>query len=315
MPKQYLRKISLVVGSPGGQALDLSDLQFKFQVRRGDFQTPNSATIRVYNLSDQTVKKLQTKEFSQLVLQAGYEGNYGTIFNGTIKYKYKGHESAIDSYLDLVAADGDSAYNFAVINTSLAAGSKPEDHLSAISSAMETYGVTKDDTQPPLSTNTLPRGKVMYGMARDYARVLAQSNGSTWSIQDSKLQLILQTSYRPGDPIVLTSASGLIGFPEQTQNGIRIKTLLNPSIKIGTRVQIDNASVQLFHFDLSIPGQVTNTLVPKLDDDGMYKVLVSEHSGDTRGNPFYTDLVCIGVNASIPAGSPLIFKQAVAPYA
>jgi len=314
MTQQYLRQASLLVGSPGGQALDLSEMQFKFEVRRGDFQTPNSCMVRVYNLSDATVKQLQTKEFSQLILKAGYDGNFGLIFQGTIKYKYRGHESSIDSYLDLVAADGDSAYNFAVVRQSRSAGSTPSDHFGILSNAMEAYGVTQAQNQPPIGQNALPRGKVFYGMARDYMRVLANSNGCTWSIQDGKLQLILHTSYLPGAAIVLTSATGLIGFPEQTQNGIRVRTLLNPSIKIGSRIQIDNESVQRFNFNLSIPGQVSNFLVPSLSDDGFYKVLISEHEGDTRGNNWYTDLVCIGVNASIPPGSPLIFKAGVNPY-
>lgn len=314
MSKQYFRRVKLIVGSPGGPGLDLSDLQFKFNVRRGDIQTPNSATIRIYNLSETTVRTLQTKEFSQLILQVGYkDGNFGTIFNGSIKYKYTGNESNIDSYLDLVAADGDSAYNFAVVNTSLAAGSKPEDHLSVLATAMGTYDVALDPTQPTLRTNTLPRGKVMYGMARDYVRVLAQSNGCSWSIQDGKLQLILQTSYRPGDPIVLTSATGLIGFPEQTQNGIRVRALLNPSIKIGSRIQIDNASVQKFRFGLNIQAEVQQQqFLPKLSDDGMYKVLIAEHDGDTRGNIWYTDIICISINTAIPPA--LIPKQSVQPY-
>lgn len=316
MTTQYLRKVSLVVGQPGGPGLDLSDLQFRFRVNRGDIQTPNSLEVRVYNLSEATVKQLQTKEFTQVVFQGGYEDNFGVLFNGTIKYKYRGHETNIDSYLDIIAADGDSAYNFAVVNASLAAGSKPTDHLKIIAKAMQPQGVTLGSNQPPLNENALPRGKVFFGMAKDHLRNVANTNNATWSIQDNKLQLILKTSYQPGDAIVLNSATGLIGFPEQTQNGIRMRTLLNPSIKVGSRIQIDNESLNQFHLDVGLQAPIEQAMIDLMkSDDGFYKVLVSEHHGDTRGNAYYTDLTCIGVNASIPPGSPLIYKAAVAPYA
>ncbi|MGC8165472.1 hypothetical protein ACP3WT_28400, partial [Salmonella enterica] len=62
------------------------------------------------------------QEFTRIVLQAGYAGNYGIIFDGSVKQVRRGRENQTDTYLDITAADGDSAYNFAVVNTSLAAG-------------------------------------------------------------------------------------------------------------------------------------------------------------------------------------------------
>jgi hypothetical protein len=47
----------------------------------------------------------------------------------------------------------------------------------------------------------------------------------------------------PGEAVVLTSGTGLLGRPEQTEDSIEIVSLLNPLLKIGSRVQIDNASI------------------------------------------------------------------------
>lgn len=315
MGQQYGRIAKLVVGNPTGAGLDLSNLQFKFEINRGDIQTPNSCLIRVYNLSKKTINRLQAKEFTQVTLQCGYPNNVGTIFSGSIKYIYTGHESAVDSYIDIVGADGDSFYNFAVVNETRAAGVTPAGQIAVVNNASSPYGVTfnpNDQAFASVDQTPLPRGKTFFGMARDTLRNIAQNNGMTWSVQDGQGQFVLLTSYRPGAIVVLTAATGLVGFPEQTQNGIRMRCLLNPSIKIGSRVQIDNASVQQFHFDLSIPGPVQQALVPTLSDDGVYKVLIAEHTGDTRGNPWYSDLTCIGVNAAIPPS--LIPKQSVQPY-
>jgi hypothetical protein len=36
-------------------------------------------------------------------------------------------------------------------------------------------------------------------------------------------------------------------------------------------------------------------------DDGYYKIIVLEHEGDTRGNPWYSNIVCLAVDMSANA--------------
>lgn len=297
---QYLRQISLKIGN-NETALDLSNLRIRFSIRRGDLKTPNSADIRVYNVSDQTAQRAQ-KEFERIVLQAGYAGNYGVIFDGTIKQVRRGRESQTDTYLDITAADGDSAYNFAVMSASLAAGSTPDDHLQAALQAMASRGVTMGQGMT-LSGNKLPRGKVMFGMVRDHLDNLGKTQDMSWSFQDGQLTLIPNTAYLPGEAVVVTSATGMIGLPEQTQNGITVKMLLNPGVKVGRRLQIDNASIQRMRYGLSITDQPANLMAQstvKLDNDGFYRSIVVNHSGDSRGNEWYTDVICLAIDATIP---------------
>ncbi|MDH0638187.1 hypothetical protein N5D52_14665 [Pseudomonas sp. GD03860] len=297
---QYLRKISLKIGNDD-EAIDLSDLRIRFAVRRGTTSTPNTADIRVYNVSDATAKKSQLKEFGRVVLQAGYAGNYGVIFDGTIKQVRLGRESQTDTYLDITAADGDSAYNWSVINMSLAAGSTAQDHLEATVKVMEERGVTMGQT-PKLSASKLPRGKVMFGLTRDVLDNLGRTQDVSWSIQDGKMTLIPNTAYLPGDSIVVNYETGMVGLPEQTQNGVNVRMLLNPSVKIGRLLKIDNASIQRYRYDPNPleEAQVMRTKVQNdLSADGLYKVLIADSFGDTRGNEWYTDVICISVDATI----------------
>ncbi|MCS3839384.1 hypothetical protein HNR03_003995 [Pseudomonas sp. JAI111] len=299
---QYLRKISLKIGNDE-KALDLSDMRIRFAVRRGDFRTPNSADIRIYNLSENTVKWVQ-REFTRVVLQAGYAGSYGIIFDGTIKQARRGRESPTDTYLDLTAADGDSAYNFAVMNVTLAAGSTAKDHLEQVLQSMASRGITMGES-PALSTNKLPRGKVFYGMTRDFLDILGKTQDVSWSIQDGKLTLIPNNAYLPGEAVVITSATGMIGLPEQTQNGINVRTLLNPGIRIGKQLHIDNSSIQQYRFGLSVNAGTSNNFVAqqaKIADDGFYKAFVVDHYGDTRGNDWYTDTICLAIDSTVPLG-------------
>jgi hypothetical protein len=293
--QQYGRVCTLLVSNRKLDGLDLSQFRIKFSVKRSDTMTPNVADIRVYNLSDETVLKIQ-KEFTQVTLQAGYESNFGVIFQGNIKQVIAGRESATDTFIDIVAGDGDRAYNFAIVNTTIAKGSTQKDQVNAAVSAMTPKGVTAGHLGD-MPTSQLPRGKVMYGNARNYLRNVAQTDGSSWSIQDEKVNFVPKKSYLPGERIVLTSKTGMIGTPQQTNEGVNVKCLINPNIRIGGRIQIDNKSIARFKINLSVPNSPANIPAP-LTADGVYYVLVVEHSGDNRGVDWYSSLICLNIDVT-----------------
>lgn len=309
MTQQYLRQSSLIVGNDNGDGLDLSQLRFAFAIRRGDLQTPNSADIRVYNVSDQTADRIRQvipqPEFTRVVIQAGYEGNYGVIFDGQIKQVRRGRESQTDTYIDITAADGDRAYNYAITALSLTADKTgPKDQVSAIVADMARFGAGEGYV-PELPKTKCYRGKAIFGMSRDELRKLANSTGCSWSIQDGKVTMIPLTCYMPGEAVVINAQTGMVGLPEQTQDGIRVKTLLNPTLKIGQRVKLDNKSIQQYRYNLAVNQQAQNNTTAdyiKLNSDGEYYVMQAEHSGDTRGNPWYTDIICLAVDATIKPG-------------
>ncbi len=317
--EQYGRKINLLVEDltnlqaanvPVGSevlddAIDLSELRIKFSIKVSDTQTPNTADIRVYNLATETaqhIKSLENK--SRVILQAGYEANFGVIFQGNIKQVILGRESATDTFIDIIAGDGDRAYNFAVVNATIAKGSTQLDQVNAAVTAMTPKGVTAGHIGD-MPTNVLPRGKSMYGNARNYLRDVAQSTDKTWSIQNEKVTFIPLKSYLPGEAVVLTSGTGMIGTPQQTNTGVNIKCLLNPLIKIGGLVKIDNKSIQLQKLSIdqiaAAKGDVhaINNLIPRrLNEDGNYYVLTMELTGDTRGIDWYSSLICLSTDVS-----------------
>lgn len=299
MTQQYLRKASLIIGEDAGNAVDFSALQFTFDVRRGDIQTPNSARIRVFNVAPDTANRVRN-EFTRVVLQAGYEGNYGIIFDGTLIQARYGRENATDTYLDITAADGDKAYNFAVVSTTLAAGSTTQDHINVCTKEMAHYGVDSGYVAPVVG-KPLPRGKVMFGMARDFLRIAAKTTSSVWSIQDGKLNMYSETSYVPGAIPKITASSGLVGLPEQTRNGVSFRMLLNPSIKIGRIIELDNSAIQKFEYGLSMPEQRERDVIQqqnRLQGAGFYYVMLAEHLGDTRGKDWYTEVVCVAADGT-----------------
>lgn len=296
----YKRKCSLVVGGDG-KGLELGDLRVVFQTHHADYETPNHADIRVYNLSEETARQIE-KEFTQVVLQAGYESTFGLVFGGNVRQVRRGRESGTDTYLDILASDGDKAYNYAVVNSTLAAGSRPNDHVDVAQAAMAEHGVSKGYI-PDLGRQELPRGKVFYGMARKYMRDAAATTDTTWSTQNGAVQMVPIQGHLPGEAVKLTARTGLVGQPEQTDQGIKVRALLNPRFRVGGRIKLDNNSILLFKADLKV-GAFHDT--PRLDDDGLYRILAVDFTGDTRGGDWYADLTCVGIDDSAPMGSKLI---------
>lgn len=292
---QYKRNFSLLVSGTNLDGLDLSPLHCKFSVKRSSNMTPNCADIRVYNVDDETALKIK-QQYTQVVIQAGYDSNYGVIFKGNIKQIILGRESATDTFIDLVCGDGDLAYNYAIVKTAIRSTDQ-NSIFNQIAQPMYGLGLTLGTSQPAFLPGALPRGKTMWGSARDFMRTFAQQNDLTWSIQNEQISFIKQQGYEPGTSVILTSKTGMIGTPQQTNIGVNVVCLINPLISPGRTIKIDNASVAQLKIDLGNPKDPVN-LAPPLTADGVYYVLVIEQSGDNRGIDWYSKLICCTVNPS-----------------
>lgn len=309
MTQQYLRKVRLIVGgtqAPGVAAnpnagIDLSKLHIKFSVRNTTAQVLKRAEIRIYNLNQDTARKIQN-EFTRVELSAGYEDNIGLIFQGQIAQIRVGRENATDSYVDIFAQDGDAAYNFAVSNRSLAKGWTPDQLHASLLQDLEPYGITAG-YKPDFSTESASRGMACYGMTRDYLRDLAAQQGCEWSIEDGKINFVKLSSFLPGEAVVLNSATGMIGTPEMTLQGLTIRSLLNSRIKSGGQVKVDNASIASLKLNIAYAG---SDVAPGTDADGAYTSRVVQHVGDTRGLEWYTSMICVAVDGTAPAVGPTI---------
>ena len=308
--QQFGRKATLVVAG-GTAGLDLSDMHFTFEVKNSDSEGPNTCAIRLFNLSADTVREITGRtpvEYTKLVLQAGYESSFGVIFDGTIKQFRRGRVNATDTYLDILAAASDLEYNFGVCNTTLAAGATQQQIAEAITKEMKLLpGTIQPDSGLRVTGGALPRGKVLWGLGRAQLRNLAASMGSTWNIDNGKVNVTPLTGYLPGEAVVLSSTTGMVGIPEQTDQGIKVRCLLNPRIRIGGLVQIDQASVNKTFAQASaaLPvGQLSYDKYAGLVNladvtaDGFYRCYVAEFTGDTRGQEWYTDIIGLAVDIS-----------------
>lgn len=294
MSDMWTRAVELKIGDDDS-GMDLSSLRISFDVDKKDESTPNTAVISVYNVSRGTYNKV-AKEFTRVTLSAGYKDNHSLIFNGTIKQVVFRKENATDSVMVILAGDGDIAYNYSVTNTTLAAGSSQKDVIYAAMQGYNTNGVSSGFNGIK-DAPSLPRGKVMFGASRDFLQNASLNTGLDFSVQDGQAQFVASKGSLPLEAVILNSKSGLVGVPAQTQDGITATCLLNPSLKVGGVVKINESDVQEMIIN---PDAAADTPPAAIDADGLYRIYSVRYNGDTHGNDWYCSLVLLSINDTAP---------------
>jgi len=302
MTRQWIRDFGLSIETDSG-SIDVSELRGRFKVRYATVQSPNAAEIIVTNMKEETAQKFK-KEGRKVTLTAGYQDGYAIIFSGNIIQVRIGRENPVDTYVAIIAQDGDRAYNFATMSKTLAAGSTFKDQVDAVLEAMKPYGVTKGFIGD-LGSQKMPGPRVLFGMARDVMREIATSTGAAWTIENGKLDVVKANETKPGDAIVLNSQTGMIGRPVQVVDGVIARMLLNTRVKSNMLLKIDEKSIDAAAFSPEyLAGANNANLATGIAADGLYKIVVVEHHGDSRGNPWYTEVVAqradgLGVNLNV----------------
>lgn len=306
MTRQWIRHCRLYVGT-GTEAIDVSDLRIRFNVEMATRSTPWRSDITISNLSNATANKIAKDEYGKVTLQAGYDGNFATIFDGQIVQKRgPARETPVDTYFNIQARTEQTAYSYAVMSQTLASGHTYKDQVDACLQALKPYGVTAGNI-PDLGSVKMPRGRAMFGMVRHQLRAICQSVGANWWIKGGKLQIVKYTEALEGNTVVLNSGTGMIGMPVQTMDGgIEARCLLNPRLEVGGIVQIDEASIQ--RTKLTLTSTQTEEiqkswLKESIAADGLYKIVFLSHIGDTRGTEWYSDII------GIPLSGKFISKR------
>lgn len=240
--------------------------------------------------------------------------NYGLIFSGDIRFTINGKDNITDSWVLVQAASDYNAFLFASVKKTLAAGYTVKDLLDTTMQSFSPYGVTPGIIGD-LPTTVFPRGLPLYNSSRDVMDHIAGMCNGTWQMVDGQLNLVPENKYTQ-EAIVLNADTGLIGMPQQTMGGgVNVRCLINPNIKINGLIQIDQASIYRVALGdsevSSAPGRIAEqenngnlTVTGSLQNpasiaaDGVYIVKAIDYTGETRGQPWYQDMMCVARGAA-----------------
>lgn len=294
---QWIRACVVQVYLDGTNPTDLPDgLRIRFAVNKATVQTPNTAIITAYNMSDESYRAIRKATGKRITLRAGYADASSVIFDGRIKQVRYGRDNPTDTWVEIAAADGDAAYRYSTVNTSLAAGWTREQQLDALIAALATEGVTLGYRPDTLGGQAAPRGLIMNGPTRLYLADLCRAAGCDWYIEDGRVFVVPRRSAIGTDAVVLTARTGLIGIPQQTDIGILATALINPNLRMGGVVQINNASVQEYQLPLAYASAPNP---PEIAADGLYKIVALDYIGDTRETPWYAQMILVALDGTI----------------
>jgi hypothetical protein len=200
------------------------------------------------------------------------------------------------------------------VKTTVAAGWKYDQLFSLGMESYKPYGITTGAI-PEFPATEFPRGRVLYQNSSELMNNIAKQCNGNWWYENNQVNIVPDDKYIE-EAIVLNSQTGLIGMPQQTMGaGVNVRCLINPNIKLGGLIRLDQASVYRAALSNEQIGQSPGALKESATDgniyvdgipggqlaaintDGDYIVGSIDYTGDTRGQAWYMDLLCLAKGA------------------
>lgn len=279
---QYIRKVRLECkGASATIKINHHDekdqTKIEFQIDKSISSTQNTATIKIWNLKEETRNALG-KELDEVILEAGYQppggsDNIGIIFQGNIRDVEHTRDGGVDIVTTLSNGDGDKAIRSATTSKSYKKGTPVKEVVDDLQKDLEKQGVKRGEQKLPENLGEFKRPYATVGSVKEELDTLSRGKGFYWSIQNGVCEII------PGDGfiggiILLNKESGLVDVPTITDNGVKVEALLNPDLRPNRRVKIESDVLQM---------NAAN---------GEYRISECTYSGDNRDGDFFVAMNC-----------------------
>ena len=264
-----------------------SGLRVGFHVEKRVSSTADTATVRIYNLNRDSRALLAQRSIylpgnrrepiRYLQLSAGYRGQQGAIFNGTVvrvSHSRQGPDTV--TTIEASAAMAQALSNTVQLSWGSVAGTSVKEiatvradkaglGVPVFRSDAETLAVAK-------KLNTLAASGSAYGALRN----LLESNGLNMTVDVDGLTVTVPGyPLDPFNPLQVHEETGLLGAPSITDLGTEFRTLLNPKLRPGSLVELTSLTLAE-----STPGL-----------GNKFTVWSTTITGDTHADDWYTDAV------------------------
>jgi hypothetical protein len=252
-------------------AIVVSDLRVAFAIEKHLGSEPNTCTVTIYNLNEDSRAGLQRKPV-HVRLDAGYDGDLQRLFAGDVVWAQSSHEGA-DWITKIQVGDGARSHAYANVSRTFKAG---VDKRTVVKELAETMGLkmpsSLDDARELV--DQFATGITLDGPSQAQMSKVLKSAGMSWSVQDGRLQVLRDGETRADQAILVNQSTGLVGVPDfgaPTEKGkkpvLTFKMLLYPGLTPGGKVKVQTRSI-----------------------NGVFRCERVAHTGDTHGSDWYSEV-------------------------
>lgn len=268
--RRYKLTFQTKIGEPENNAIEITNpLTVEFDIDRNTASSLNSASFRIYNLSEKNRNLIFQNRTSinnlgkrkKVIFQAGYntalnrDSDLTTIFIGDLLEAYS-YRQGVDVITYINAQDGGFAAYNTKTNTTLQKGLSLKDIASNLIAGFKENGVEKGaigNIEGTAKTTTALNGNNFSLLTKDYKDQVF--------IDLEKINILNPNEYikTSGKVLLITSESGLLATPLRQGSDIIVDMLFEPRVVVGQLIEINAKFNPLFN--------------------GQYKVMGIKHSG------------------------------------
>lgn len=253
---KFNRQYKLLIELPDEEMIEIKPpFTLNLAISRDNKPSANKATLSIYNLGEETRRKIfqdrYDKTYRRVQLEAGYGEDIGIVFAGNMReaYSFRTGNDYI-TYIDCLDGGVDYRENFSAFNVN-----KGEPKSGTVDRLIQNLEHTEKATvsQDP---QTSTRGKVVVG--NTVQKLNEETDGKFYI--DNELAYVLGTNeVVEGEVIVIKAETGLLETPRRADKIVRVETLFEPRAFVGQIVDLQS---------LAEPGL-----------NAQYKVVSIKHAG------------------------------------
>ena len=272
---RWLREVRVVIGDGSG-ALSIQDLLITFRVRRESTETPVQGEIAIANLKASNERYVRERG-ARVQLFAGHQGRSGLLLDGAVR-RVSRRRDRLDRFT-VIHIGGDEEIRGAFFNRTYAGSVSVRTIVRDIISSFTGLSAGPLDL--------IPAGAAVddwsyAGPSRTALTELIDPLGIRWYEENRVIRFTNKASITPGAPLpvtptttgkihVISEATGMVESPTVTEDGIRVRIILNPFVNLDDLVDI-------------------RSIVTEQEALGRQKIVVINHHGDNRTGDFFTEL-------------------------
>lgn len=259
---KFGRNYSLTVQAVSGDFLSIAPpLTIEFDINRNTLTSCNTASIRIYNLSEKHRNEIRKNannygDLRTVTLVAGYGKNMATIFYGNITNAWSVREG-VNFITQIECLDGGYAFANGLFNGTFPAGTFQSDILETMMSQLPGVAAGSIGSYP----GSISRGNPYSGSIPD---LLNEITNGGFFIDNGKANCLGTSECIAGEVPVINEKSGLLGTPVLEQTFLYFDMLFEPSLFVGQEVQLQSTTFK------DVNGNNLN---------GFYKIISLKHRG------------------------------------